>query len=447
MAYTEKLKTLQDAIGAPYKLAQTDSWKLFKVMAEFVEGYDLMAKYKNEVTIFGSARTHEDDQYYIKARKLGELLGLNNYTVITGGGPGIMEAANRGAFQVKGDSIGLGIELPMEQRINSYVTDSVNFSYFFTRKVMMTSPSQAFVYFPGGYGTVDELFQVLNEIALGFMQRVPVILVGKDFWTPLIQFLRDTCHSVLGAIKAEDLEMIHIVETAEEAFEIISKTEDYPNILATSSNSTAIASVNWRIFRIMAELVEGLEFLESLPKNVTILGSNKVSQDSHYYQDTYAIAQELIKYDFSILTGGGFGIAEAANKASAEAGKPAFATLLHQTGKTMNNYVSDSIHFRFPFTRQFILTGPTNQYLFCPGGLGTLHQLFEVLTLVQTHKVDKTPLILFDTEFWGPLVEYIDKVFAHEYGTIKPEDEKLFTLTSNKEEVLKVILQNKQGVV
>lgn len=445
MSNTERLKTIQDAVSSPYKLAQTDSWKLFKVMAEFVEGYDLMAKYKNEVTIFGSARTHEDDEYYIKARKLGELLGLNNYTVITGGGPGIMEAANRGAFQVKGNSIGLGIELPMEQRINPYVTDSVNFSYFFTRKVMLTSPSQAFVYFPGGYGTLDELFQVLNEIALGFTQRVPVILVGKAFWTPLMQFLRDTCHAILGAIKAEDLEMIHIVETAEEAFEIIRNTEDHPNFLDNITNTNATSSINWRIFRIMAELVEGLEFLESLHQNVTILGSNKVSPDSYYYQNTYLIAQELIKHNFSILTGGGFGIAEAGNKASAEAGNPAFATLLHQDGKTMNNYVSDSIHFRFPFTRQFILTGPTNQYLFCPGGLGTLHQLFEVLTLVQTHKVDKTPLILFDTEFWGPLVEYIDTVFAQEYRTINSSDLKLFTLTSHKEEVLKVILQNKQG--
>ncbi len=446
MAYTEKLKTLQDAIGAPYKLAQTDSWKLFKVMAEFVEGYDLMAKYKNEVTIFGSARTHEDDQYYIKARKLGELLGLNNYTVITGGGPGIMEAANRGAFQVKGDSIGLGIELPMEQRINSYVTDSVEFSYFFTRKVMLTTPSQAFVYFQGGYGTLDELFQVLNEMALGFTQKVPVILVGVEFWTPLVSFLKDTCHQIFGAIKPEDLEMLHIVETAEEAYEIIKHTEDHPNFLDNMTNTNAISSINWRIFRIMAELVEGFEFLESLPKNVTILGSNKVSQDSHYYQDTYVIAQELIKYDFSILTGGGFGIAEAANKASAEAGKPAYATLLNQAGKTMNEYVSDSIHFKFPFTRQFILTGPTNQYLFCPGGLGTLHQLFEVLTLVQTHKADPISLILYDDEFWAPLVKYMREVLDKEERTINNKDLCLFTVTTNKEEVLKVILQNKQGV-
>jgi uncharacterized protein (TIGR00730 family) len=444
MSYTEKLKTIQDVVGSPYKLAQTDSWKLFKVMAEFVEGYDLMAKYKNEVTIFGSARTHEDDEYYIKARKLGELLGLNHYTVITGGGPGIMEAANRGAFQVKGDSIGLGIELPMEQRINSYVTDSVNFSYFFTRKVMMTTPSQAFVYFPGGYGTLDELFQVLNEMALGFTQKVPVILVGIGFWTPLISFLKDTCHQILGAIKSEDLEMIHIVETAEEAYDIIKKTEDHPNFLDNISNTNNISSVNWRIFRIMAELVEGLDFLQSLPKNVTILGSSKVSRDSHYYQDVYEIAKEVIKQDFSILTGGGFGIAEAANKASTEAGKPAYATLLNQAGKTMNQYVSDSIHFKFPFTRQFILTGPTNQYLFCPGGLGTLHQLFEVLTLVQTHKADPISLILYDDKFWYPLVKYMREVLDEEEKTIENKDLCLFSITNSKEEVINTITTNSE---
>lgn len=445
MSYTERLKTIQDVAKTPYNLAQTDSWKLFKVMAEFVEGYDLMSKYKNEVTIFGSARTHEGDEYYIQARKLGEILGLNNFTVITGGGPGIMEAANRGAFQVKGTSIGLGIELPMEQKINPYVTDSVDFSYFFTRKVMLTTPSQAFVYFPGGYGTLDELFQVLNEMALGFIQRVPVILVGREFWTPLVSFLKDTCHQILGAIKSEDLEMLQVVETAEEAYNIIQHTEDHPNFLDNISNTNnSVSSVNWRIFRIMAELVEGLDFLQSLSKNVTILGSNKVSQDSPYYKDVYNIAQETLKQEFSILTGGGFGIAEAANKASSEAGKPAYATLLHQAGKTMNQYVSDSIHFRFPFTRQFILTGPTNQYLFCPGGLGTLHQLFEVLTLVQTHKVEPTPLILYDDEFWKPLTDYIKKTLDQKYRTINPEDLNLFQLTSSKDEVIDMIVKNSQ---
>lgn len=445
MPYNDRLKTIQDVVKTPYNLAQTDSWKLFKVMAEFVEGYDLMSKYKNEVTIFGSARTHEGDEYYIKARKLGEILGLNDFTVITGGGPGIMEAANRGAFQVKGSSIGLGIELPMEQQINPYVTDSVNFSYFFTRKVMLTTPSQAFVYFPGGYGTLDELLQVLNEMALGFIQRVPVILVGRDFWTPLVNFLQDTCHQILGAIKAEDLEMLQVVETAEEAYDIIQHTEDHPNFLDNISNTTnSISSVNWRIFRIMAELVEGLDFLQNLPKNVTILGSNKISKDSHYYEDVYHIAQETLKQDFSILTGGGFGIAEAANKASSEVGKPAYATLLHQAGKTMNQYVTDSIHFRFPFTRQFILTGPTNQYLFCPGGLGTLHQLFEVLTLVQTHKVDPTPLILYNDKFWGPLVNYIKEILDQKYRTINPADLNLFQVTSNRDEVIDMIVKNSQ---
>jgi uncharacterized protein (TIGR00730 family) len=444
MPYNDRLKTIQDVAKTPYNLAQTDSWKLFKVMAEFVEGYDLMSKYKNEVTIFGSARTHENDEYYIKARKLGEILGLNNFTVITGGGPGIMEASNRGAFQVKGTSIGLGIELPMEQKINPYVTDSVDFSYFFTRKVMLTTPSQAFVYFPGGYGTLDELFQVLNEMALGFIQKVPVILVGRDFWDPLVDFLNNTCHNTVKAIKPEDLEMLKVVETAEEAYDIIKHTEDHPNFLDNISNTNSVSSVNWRIFRVMAELVEGLDFLQSLPKNITILGSNKVSRDSRYYEDVYNITQETLKQDFSILTGGGFGIAEAANKASSEAGKPAYATLLNQAGKTMNQYVSDSIHFRFPFTRQFILTGPTNQYLFCPGGLGTLHQLFEVLTLVQTHKVDPTPLILYDDEFWGPLVNYIKEILDQKYRTISPADLNLFQVTSSRDEVIDMIVKNSQ---
>jgi uncharacterized protein (TIGR00730 family) len=281
-------------------------------------------------------------------------------------------------------------------------------------------------------------------MALGFIQKVPVILVGRDFWDPLVDFLNNTCHNTVKAIKPEDLEMLKVVETAEEAYDIIKHTEDHPNFLDNISNTNSVSSVNWRIFRVMAELVEGLDFLQSLPKNITILGSNKVSRDSRYYEDVYNIAQETIKHDFSILTGGGFGIAEAANKASSEAGKPAYATLLNQAGKTMNQYVSDSIHFRFPFTRQFILTGPTNQYLFCPGGLGTLHQLFEVLTLVQTHKVDPTPLILYDDEFWGPLVNYIKEILDQKYRTINPADLNLFQLTSSKDEVIDMIVKNSQ---
>ena len=433
MSYTSR-PSIQKTLNTPYALGHTDSWKLFKIMAEFVEGYDLMSRYKNEVTIFGSARTHENDPYYQKAQKLGELLGLNGFTVITGGGPGIMEAANRGAFAVKGDSIGLGIELPMEQRINPYVTDSVNFEYFFTRKVMLTTPSQSFVYFPGGYGTLDELFQVLNEMSLGFTQKVPIILVGKEFWQPLYNFLTNTCHTHLGAVRAEDLAMIQIVDTAEEAFEIIRNTEDHPNF-AASDTATRTGMVNWKIFRIMAELVEGLDFLSTLTQNVTILGSSKISPDSEYYQQTYTIAKQLAQSGYSVLTGGGFGIAEAANKATVELGKPGYATLLQQPGKTMNEYVTDSIHFKFPFTRQFILTGPTNHYLFCPGGLGTLHQLFEVLTLIQTHKVTSPPLILFDTEFWQPLTQYLDEVFAQQFRTINPEDLKLFTLISDPRDI------------
>ncbi|NQU83179.1 MAG: LOG family protein, partial [Parcubacteria group bacterium] len=131
-----------------------DTWRIFKIMSEFVEGYQFLSKFKGEVTVFGSARTSPQNKYYKAAVKLGKMLGDKNHTVITGGGPGIMEAANKGAFNTKGESVGLNIELPFEQVLNKFVDKSMGFYYFFTRKVMLTAPSQAFAFFPGGFGTM-----------------------------------------------------------------------------------------------------------------------------------------------------------------------------------------------------------------------------------------------------------------------------------------------------
>src|SRR3989344_4934549 len=170
-----------------------DTWRIFRVMAELVEGYNFLSTLKREVTIFGSARFPEEHEYYQTARALGGLLGQDGFAVITGGGPGIMEAANRGAFEVKGESVGLNIQLQHEQRVNPYVKKSTAFYYFFTRKVMLTSPADAFVFFPGGFGTMDEFFEIVDCMDLGVMTKVPVILVGRDYWKPLIEFLKKSC--------------------------------------------------------------------------------------------------------------------------------------------------------------------------------------------------------------------------------------------------------------
>jgi len=158
-----------------------ESWRIFRIMSEFVEGYQFLSQMKNEVTLLGSARLKSDSKYYKVAEELGGLLGKHGFTTITGGGPGIMEAANKGAYEAGGNSVGLNIQLPFEQRINPYVKHSTAFYYFFTRKVMLISPSNAFVYFPGGFGTMDEFFEVVDLMELGKMQRSPVVLVGKEY--------------------------------------------------------------------------------------------------------------------------------------------------------------------------------------------------------------------------------------------------------------------------
>lgn len=200
------------------------SWRIFRVMSELVDGYEFLSGLKKEVTVYGSARTKAGDRYYEEAVKLGRMLANEQYTTITGGGPGIMEAANKGAYENGGESLGLNIQLPNEQRVNPYVKKGLGFHFFFTRKVMMTSPSQAFVVFPGGFGTLDEFFEVITLIQTGKMPRVPMILMGKEYWGMLDQFIRQEVLEHHRSINKEDLKLYTIVDSADEAMRIIRKT-------------------------------------------------------------------------------------------------------------------------------------------------------------------------------------------------------------------------------
>ena len=205
------------------------SWRIFRIMSEFIEGFEFLADLRREVTIFGSARVPEKSPLYAEARKLGRLLGQAGFAVITGGGPGIMEAANRGAAEAHGQSVGLNIVLPKEQRINPYVKKGMGFYYFFTRKVMLAISSQAYIYFPGGIGTVNEFFEILELIQTKKSEPFPVVLVGREWWTKMLDWMRETM--VPGKfIEPEDLKLFSIVDTAEEAFNLVKDTQEreYP---------------------------------------------------------------------------------------------------------------------------------------------------------------------------------------------------------------------------
>jgi uncharacterized protein (TIGR00730 family) len=202
------------------------TWRIFRIMAEFVEGFQFLSESKKEVTIFGSARIAEGSRWYHEARVLGQLLAEHGFTVITGGGPGIMEAANRGAFEKGGESIGLNIQLPTEQRVNPYVKRSRGFYYFFTRKVMLAASAQSYIFFPGGFGTLDECFEIITLIQTRKMQKTPVILVGKEYWEPLWAWVKTQVMEAHHAIALEDLDLVHIVDTAQEAFVFIKDSEE-----------------------------------------------------------------------------------------------------------------------------------------------------------------------------------------------------------------------------
>lgn len=196
-------------------------WRMFRIMAEFVDGFQFLGDFKKVVTIFGSARFSEGDEHYQAAEKLGRLLAKAGFTVLTGGGPGIMEAANRGAYEAGGESVGLNIQLPFEQRINPYVKKSIGFHYFFTRKVMLATSAQAYVYFPGGFGTMDEFFEIITLIQTKKMPHIPVVCIGKDFWDTLYTHLEKNVMQKHKAVKPEDMKIFQIVDTPEEAVKII----------------------------------------------------------------------------------------------------------------------------------------------------------------------------------------------------------------------------------
>ncbi len=204
------------------EIKTNDSWAIFKIMAEFVEGFERLSKIGPCVTIFGSARTKEDHEYYILAENIAYNLTTHGYGIVTGGGPGIMEAGNRGARRGKGTSVGLNIELPFEQHDNPYIDSdkSLDFDYFFVRKVMFMKYSQGFVVMPGGFGTMDELFEAITLIQTKKIGKFPIVLVGKKYWSGLMDWIKNTLVNE-GTIHLDDLNLISIVDTEDEVLEVI----------------------------------------------------------------------------------------------------------------------------------------------------------------------------------------------------------------------------------
>ncbi|MBC3540873.1 TIGR00730 family Rossman fold protein [Rufibacter sediminis] len=200
-----------------------DSWQIFKVMSEFVEGFEKMAKIGPCVSIFGSARTKPDNPYYIMAEEIAAKLVRHGYGVITGGGPGIMEAGNKGAHSEGGRSVGLNIQLPFEQFNNIYIDPDklINFDYFFVRKVMFVKYAQGFIGMPGGFGTLDELFEAITLIQTKKIGKFPIVLVGKKYWQGMFDWIKDVMLTQESNISPEDLDLVHLVDNATDAVKVI----------------------------------------------------------------------------------------------------------------------------------------------------------------------------------------------------------------------------------
>lgn len=216
---SDKKIALHEANNADF--ANSETWRIFRIMAEFVDSFETMAHQGPLITVFGSARTKPDEPIYQQAVKMGELLAQNGYGVLTGGGPGIMEAANRGATNAGGKSVGLNINLPMEQHPNAYQNTSLDFRYFFIRKVCFLKYTLGVVVFPGGYGTMDEMFEALTLVQTNKINKIPTIMVGKKFWKPVAHWINKTVLKEYNYINQEDLELFKIVDSAEAAMQCL----------------------------------------------------------------------------------------------------------------------------------------------------------------------------------------------------------------------------------
>ena len=210
--------------NGPSNWLHTDPWRVLRIQAEFVEGFGLLAELPKAVSVFGSARTPVDSPEYAQGRQLGAALVKAGYAVITGGGPGAMESANRGASEAGGESIGLGIELPFENRLNDWVDIGINFRYFFARKTMFVKYAQAFVILPGGFGTLDEMFEALTLVQTRKVTRFPVILLGTAYWSGLLEWIKNTVVTQ-GKAGPADVELIQVTDSVEEAVAMIQAAE------------------------------------------------------------------------------------------------------------------------------------------------------------------------------------------------------------------------------
>ncbi len=212
------------------EFTHTDTWRVFRIMGEFVEGFDELASLTRGISIFGSARTKPDDPYYKAAEETAALLAREGFVVITGGGPGMMEAANKGAFEVGGLSVGCNIELPFEQGPNPYLTRSLTFRYFFVRKMMFVKYSLGFIIFPGGFGTLDELFEALTLIQTRKIRNFPVVLFGTQYWNGLLNWIQDFAMKE-GKISEQDLKLLHMTDSPAEVVQIVINSQSSPRVL------------------------------------------------------------------------------------------------------------------------------------------------------------------------------------------------------------------------
>lgn len=221
--HKEIVEKPKDAAPLVCKPAKIEPWRIFQIMSEFADGFEVLQKYGLAATFFGSARCSMEDDIYQSAEELAGRLVSRGFTIITGGSHGIMEAANKGAFEAGGNSVGMNIELPHEQAINDYLTEGVDFDHFFSRKVMLAFASEVYIYYPGGFGTMDEFFEILTLVQTKKIKPIPIVLVGEEFWGPILELIKTQFAEKYKTISPGDMDLYYLAKDNDDAYEYILK--------------------------------------------------------------------------------------------------------------------------------------------------------------------------------------------------------------------------------
>jgi uncharacterized protein (TIGR00730 family) len=417
----------------------------FTEISDAVRDFAIFSEIGPVVSVFGSARFKEDHPQYISARNFAARLSGLDCVLLTGGGPGIMEATNRGAHEYGGVSFSCSIRLPREQKTNVYSDLDKVFEYFFTRKIFLMKGSNYIVAYPGGYGTQDETLEAFNLINKGKMHPVPIILVGKDYWEPHINFLIQHAEPI-GAIKSSDFlvkgkPLFHMVDDDKQAFDIIQADLQAKAKSPNHENVKPKLHISEKMFmRAWSEFSSALQTLSNEPPHISVSGANTLAT-GRYVKMAYEFGKAFGKQGLNTLVSDLNPTTEFLNTAVRTHGgvTMGFVNPEYRPDKTNDVNLMVKLPVYYQFIREVLSHKCSSATVLFPGGFGTLKRANELVTLMQTKKAESKPVIAVGSEYWKPLREIAKKIYLDKYNAINEDDLDILQIVDTSAEALDII--------